>query len=207
MTERASTDFLAIHCSATRPSHNVTAAEVDVWHRDKGWAGIGYNWFIQRGGLIEEGRPRDDQGAHVSGYNDVALGICMAGGVREDDGITAENNFTDEQWKSLDGLVGRMVRCYGSAVVQGHRDFPQVAKECPSFDAIKWAHEQGYPTPNGWESEPTPEKWITTYNGEAGVKEPTPDAPDTMPPGADDEIKIGLQKIIDEAIRLQNLLE
>ena len=161
MTERTSTDFLAIHCAATRPSHNVTAAEIDEWHKAKGWNGIGYNYFIQRGGLVEDGRPRDDQGAHVSGYNAVSLGICMAGGVKEEDGLTAENNFTGEQWKALDSLVERMVRCYGSSVVQGHRDFPQVAKECPSFDAIKWAFDNGYPTPNDWEAEQTPGKWKT----------------------------------------------
>ena len=160
MTKRTGTEFIAIHCSATRQSSNTTEADIDAMHKARGWQGTGYNWFIRNDGMIEEGRPRDDQGAHVSGYNAISLGICMAGGVKED-GVTEENNFTPAQWASLDSLVDRMVRCYGSSVVQGHRDFPQVAKECPSFDAIEWAFEHGYPTPHGWEAEQTPEKWKT----------------------------------------------
>lgn len=161
MTERSATEFIAIHCSATRASSNTTAADIDAMHKARGWQGIGYNWFIQRGGTIEEGRPRDDQGAHVSGYNAVSLGICMAGGVAED-GVTAENNFTKAQWASLDSLTERMVRCYSSAVVQGHRDFPEVAKECPCFDAIEWAFKHGYPTPNDWQAEMETGKWLTS---------------------------------------------
>ena len=160
MTTRTGTEFIAIHCSATRASSDTTAADIDKMHKDRGWKGIGYNWFIQRDGTLEEGRPRDEQGAHVSGYNHISLGICMSGGVTED-GVTAENNFTAAQWAALDGLVDRMTRCYSHAVVQGHRDFPQVAKECPSFDAIKWAHEHGYPTPHGLKCEEHPEKWKT----------------------------------------------
>ena len=160
MVDRTGTKFIAIHVSATRPSDNTTAADIDAMHKARGWKGIGYNYFIQRDGTVEEGREPDEQGAHVSGYNEIALGICMAGGVKED-GITPENNMTESQWASLDYLVGRRLRAYTSAVVQGHRDFPQVAKECPCFDAIKWAFEHGYPTPNDWESEQTPEKWRT----------------------------------------------
>ena len=159
MTHRTGTDYLVIHCSATRPSQDVDADWIDELHKDKGWAGIGYNWFIKRDGTIEEGRPRDDQGAHVAGYNHCSLGICMSGGVKED-GITAENNFTKAQWASLDSLVERMVRCYGHSVVQGHRNFPEVAKECPCFDAIKWAFKPGYPTYDNLESEPE-RKWLT----------------------------------------------
>ena len=84
----------------------------------------------------------------------------MSGGVKED-GTTAENNFTDEQWASLKNLVGDMVEDFPEAVVQGHRDFPEVAKECPCFDAIAWANKNGYPTPNGWDSEQEQGKWLT----------------------------------------------
>jgi len=160
MTHRTGTDYIAIHCSATRPSQDVDAAWIDELHKAKGWDSIGYNWFIKCDGTIEEGRPRDDQGAHVSGYNHCSLGVCMSGGVTEEDGITAENNFSKAQWASLDSLVDRMVRCYSHSVVIGHRDYPDVAKECPSFDAIKWAFDHGYPVYNDWESEPE-RKWLT----------------------------------------------
>ena len=144
--ERKSTDFIVIHCAATRPSLDVDAAMIDKWHKAKGWQGIGYQWVIKRDGTIEEGRERDAQGAHVSGYNAVSLGICMAGGVSEKDGKTPECNYSKAQWVALESLVERMVRCYSSAVVQGHRDFPDVAKACPCFDAIPWAESKGFPT-------------------------------------------------------------
>ncbi len=160
LMQRVGTKFIAIHVSATRPSDNTTAADIDAMHKAKGWKGIGYNYFIQRDGTTEQGREPDEQGAHVSGYNDIALGICMAGGVKED-GVTPENNMTEAQWKNLEYLVGRRLMAYTSAVVQGHRDFPQVAKECPCFDAIKWAYDLGYPTPQGLKAEPHPERWKT----------------------------------------------
>ena len=30
-------DTIVIHCSATRAGHDVTAAVIDAWHRDRGF--------------------------------------------------------------------------------------------------------------------------------------------------------------------------
>lgn len=133
---RDRTDFIAVHCSATAPHQDIGRADIDRWHRAKGWNGIGYNFVIRRDGTIEEGRPRDAIGAHVEGYNSVALGICMVGGVASNG--TAENNFTNDQWVSLTALLKDLQKVYPKAAIQGHRDFPKVAKACPSFDVKKW---------------------------------------------------------------------
>lgn len=136
-TPRPRCDFLAVHCSATKPSQNVDEHEIAIWHKAKGWLDIGYNIVIPRDGSIQVGRPLDYCGAHVEGYNSRALGICLVGGVAESDG-RPENNFTDKQFAAL--LVAlRFCKLYApEARIRGHRDFPNVAKDCPSFDVRAW---------------------------------------------------------------------
>ena len=60
------------------------------------------------------------------------------GGVSEDDFTKPENNFTPDQFKALARLLSVLRKKYPDAVVQGHRDFPKVAKACPSFDVREW---------------------------------------------------------------------
>lgn len=130
------TDFIAVHCADTRASMDIGEAEIRQWHLDRKWEDIGYNVVIRRSGLIEIGRPLDYQGAHVEGYNRRAVGVCLVGG-KGDDGAPA-NNFTTAQFTSL-LLTLRFLRAYApGARIQGHRDFPNVAKACPSFDVRQW---------------------------------------------------------------------
>ncbi len=138
-TPRLRTDFIAVHCSATKPSQNVDEDEIRRWHMAKGWADIGYNIVIPRDGTIQIGRSLDYRGAHVEGYNFRALGICLVGGI--DESGKAEDNFTDAQRLALlDAL--RFCRRYAPAArIQGHRDFPNVAKDCPSFDVREWLRQ------------------------------------------------------------------
>lgn len=135
--KRARTDFIAVHCAATRPSQDIGRSEIDRWHRANGWAGIGYQYVIRRDGTLEVGRPLEAVGSHVQGFNEVSVGICLAGGVAED-GKTPEDNFTPAQKATLAGLLRVLKSTYPKATVQGHRDFPKVAKACPSFDVKKW---------------------------------------------------------------------
>lgn len=134
---RDRTDYIVVHCSATRPSQDIGRADIDRWHRAKGWNGIGYNYVIRRDGTLEVGRPLEAVGSHVLGYNEVSVGICLAGGVAED-GKTPEDNFTPAQKDTLAKAVRILLKEYPKATVQGHRDFPKVAKACPSFDVKKW---------------------------------------------------------------------
>lgn len=134
---RTRTDFIAVHCSATKPSQDIGRADIDRWHRAQGWNGIGYHYVIRRDGTLEVGRPLEAVGSHVQGYNEVSVGICLAGGVAED-GKTSEDNFTPAQKNTLAKAVRILLNEYPKATVQGHRDFPKVAKACPSFDVKKW---------------------------------------------------------------------
>lgn len=135
-TPRSRTDFIAVHCSATPPTANVDENEIRKWHIARGWTDIGYNIVILRDGVIQIGRPLDHMGAHVEGYNDRSLGVCLVGGV---DAVGhAEDNFTEKQKLSLVATL-RFCRLYApGAKILGHRDFPNVSKDCPSFDVRAW---------------------------------------------------------------------
>ena len=84
MTDRKRTDFIAVHCSATRPSMDVGVKEIDQWHRARGFSGgVGYHYVIRRDGTLEHGRAEAAVGAHVEGYNHNSVGVCLGGGVIE----------------------------------------------------------------------------------------------------------------------------
>ena len=136
--DRSKTDYIAIHCSATSEKQNFGAADIDKWHRSKGWACIGYHYVIKRDGTLEEGRKETQIGAHVADWNAVSLGICLIGGIDADDHTKAEDNYTDAQWETLKKLLKELKVRYPKAKIQGHRDFPKVAKACPCFDVKTW---------------------------------------------------------------------
>ena len=142
-------NHLVVHCSATRATADVGAADIRLWHKRQGWVDIGYHYVIKRDGTVEKGRPDDQPGAHVHGYNSKSLGICMVGGLAPD-GKRGENNFTPAQFAALKTLLGTLSARYPNAKVLGHRDLSpdrngdgkitrnEWLKECPSFDAISW---------------------------------------------------------------------
>ncbi len=49
-------DTIIIHCSATRAGQDFTAADIDRWHRQRGFRSIGYHFVIRLDGTIEPGR-------------------------------------------------------------------------------------------------------------------------------------------------------
>lgn len=143
---RLKTSYIAIHCSATRPSMDIGVKEIRQWHKNQGWEDIGYHYVIRRDGKLERGRAEGVMGAHVAGYNSTSLGVCLVGGVDPKDFRKPQNNFTPEQFATLKELLTRLCDKYPDARVLGHRDFPRVSKACPSFDARAWAKRNGFPT-------------------------------------------------------------
>jgi N-acetylmuramoyl-L-alanine amidase len=135
MRLRQRTDLIVIHCAATKPGMDIGAAEIDRWHRERGFAAIGYHFVIRRNGALELGRDLMVTGAHVAGHNHRSVGICLVGGI--DDHGRPDDNFTPAQWARLEDLVESLARRFPGARVIGHRNLDH-GKACPSFDAIGW---------------------------------------------------------------------
>jgi N-acetylmuramoyl-L-alanine amidase len=142
---RKRTNWLVIHCSATRAVMDVGAADIRRWHRAQGWTDIGYHYVIRRSGKVEAGRPLQSIGTHVKGHNTDSVGICLAGGLNNET-FKPENNYTPQQWEALTRLLKTLLVKYPKAKVRGHRDFPNVQKACPCFSVIPWAKKNGFPT-------------------------------------------------------------
>ena len=129
-------EWLVVHCSATMAKMDIGVHEIDRWHKDRGWAGIGYHYVIRRNGKIEKGRTEDKVGAHVKGYNSDSIGVCVVGGIDEQG--HSEANYTPAQYHSLRQLLTDLKSRYPVAKLRGHRDFPNVHKSCPCFDVRAW---------------------------------------------------------------------
>ena len=132
----ASIEYIAIHCSATKRSIDVTAEKINEWHKRRGWDEIGYHFFIRKGGHIEIGRDLDERGAHVKGFNTNSWGVCLEGGLNENG--KPEDNFDEEQYTSLKVLISTLKLMAYNAQVKGHNEFPNVAKACPCFSVQDW---------------------------------------------------------------------
>jgi N-acetylmuramoyl-L-alanine amidase len=122
---------IIIHCSATPEGRDYTVADIDRWHKARGWRGIGYHYVIYRDGSVHAGRPVEQIGAHCTGHNANSIGICYIGGVSAD-GKTPKDTRTPAQRIALRELVEELRAKYPGATVHGHREF--APKACPSFD-------------------------------------------------------------------------
>jgi len=122
---------IIVHCSATEQGKDFKAADIDCWHKERGFRCIGYHYVIDLDGTIEIGRPVDQIGAHAIGRNAHSIGICYIGGLKNDKPFDTR---TPAQFRSINILVESLRRVFGKdLVVFGHRD---VAKTyCPCFDA------------------------------------------------------------------------
>lgn len=121
---------LIIHCSATPEGKDYTVADIDRWHRQRGFKMIGYHYVIYRDGCIHTGRPLEMVGAHCKGHNTHSIGICYIGGL--DPTGRAKDTRTPEQKDSLWALVQALRKQFPNATVHGHNEFAN--KDCPCFD-------------------------------------------------------------------------
>lgn len=144
-------DAIVIHCSATRAGQDIHAADIDKWHKERGFKEIGYHYVIDLDGSVEFGRALPKDGAHCNtsgtsgvNYNKHSIGICYVGGLDEN-GEPADTR-TDEQKTAMHELVLRLIEKYPIVEVIGHRDASpdkngdgiisrnEWIKQCPCFD-------------------------------------------------------------------------
>jgi N-acetylmuramoyl-L-alanine amidase len=140
-------DLIVIHCSATKETSRLTPLALDRMHRQRGFNGCGYHYYIERDGKINSMRPSEKVGAHARGYNAHSLGICYEGGL--DKNGRAADTRTERQKVSLRALVKVLRQLYPTINrVVGHRDLSadrngdgvitpdEWTKQCPCFDVV-----------------------------------------------------------------------
>lgn len=122
---RKATRRIVLHHSAS--GANTTWQDIQKWHLNNGWAGIGYHYVIHPDGSIYRGRPEGAAGAHA--YQDSSheansdgIGICLIG------------NFetgapTEAQLAGVVELVRDIWTRYPGIPVIGHKDV--MATACP----------------------------------------------------------------------------
>ncbi len=121
---------LVIHCADTPKGVYFDVDDIRKWHTvERGWSDVGYHYIILLDGIIQKGREDATPGAHVKGHNKSSIGICYIGGA---DG---EDTRTTAQKASLVHLISVLRRLYPDSMVMGHRDFKDVTKDCPCFNA------------------------------------------------------------------------
>jgi N-acetylmuramoyl-L-alanine amidase len=114
-----------IHCSDTPDDREVDIADITRWHKERGFATIGYHFVIKRSGKIQSGRPVLDLGAHVEHHNKDNIGICLVG----------RHKFTLAQFRSLewliDSLLGDVLKVPREAIFTHNYYNPN--KSCPNI--------------------------------------------------------------------------
>lgn len=124
-------DLIVNHCADTPPSLDGGLAEIDRWHKEKGWSGCGYHFIVRKDGTIENGRPLTEVGAHTYGQNKNSIGICWFGGSKGlDDRTEAQKEALIQLHSDLrEKLPNPNIR------IASHSEFSD--KRCPNFNAFK----------------------------------------------------------------------
>ena len=127
--------YIVIHCSDTPEGREVTAEEIDRWHRQRGFMMIGYHYVIRLDGTVEHGRPLFMKGAACAKKDCNACGIhiCYVGG-RNNQGFTVDTR-TEAQKAALKSLLVNLKKQFPQAIISGHRDWDK-GKACPCFNAM-----------------------------------------------------------------------
>jgi hypothetical protein len=134
---------IIIHCAATPNGRWHDVRDIDEWHKARGFhrqdefrkkfnpefVAIGYHFVIYNNGAVATGRHLDEIGAHAKGFNSRSIGICLIG----------TDKFSIAQWENLRGNIEGLLARYPAAKrIIGHRDLPDVHKECPGFSVADW---------------------------------------------------------------------
>jgi N-acetylmuramoyl-L-alanine amidase len=137
-------DLIVVHCTATREDQRLTESMLEERHRERGFNGCGYHFYVRRDGLIVSMRALERAGAHARGYNAHSVGIAYEGGLDRDG--NPKDTLTSWQHHSLRVLVKALLIDYPGSRVVGHRDLSpdmdedgrispkEWMKQCPCFD-------------------------------------------------------------------------
>lgn len=127
--------YIVVHCTAS--SQSWTEKELLAEFKRKGWKRPGYHYVVLKDGRVKQLLEPKEVANGVKGWNSESVHVAYVGGVDTGNGLKPVDNRTEAQKKSLLALLKLLRKRWPEAKIQGHRDFPKVAKACPCFDAKK----------------------------------------------------------------------
>ena len=152
-SHRSGTSEIILHHAEA--SH-ASVEDVNQWHLNNGWTGIGYNYYIRKDGTIWRGRPEWAVGAHAIGHNDKSIGICC-------EGAYMTETMPAAQLAALKDLIRDIMSRYSNLKLLRHKDVNET--DCPGVN-FPWAEVQRYAQPDMKEDEPVKiEKKKVLLNG------------------------------------------
>ena len=128
--------YIVIHCTATPQTTTIESIK-RYWKEQRGWGDTaGYHYIIEADGevtqLVDEAK--NSNGVYM--HNSECLNIAYIGGIDKDG--KPKDTRTPRQENAMFDLIVTLTEKYKGAKALGHRDFPNVAKACPSFDVKTW---------------------------------------------------------------------
>lgn len=111
-------EIILHHAEASKCS----VEDIHSWHKNQGWAGIGYHYFIRKDGKIYKGRLDNAVGSHCLGHNKDTLGICFEGAYNEE-------TMPQVQIQAGRELISYLKAKYNISLVKRHKDLNNT--DCP----------------------------------------------------------------------------
>lgn len=134
-SNRRTINKIILHCSATPEGEDFSVEQIRQMHLARGFADIGYHWYITRDGKIHKGRDEAKIGAHTTGQNSHSIGVCYCGGCPprtvKNWANQGKDTRTPAQRAAIIRLCKELKSRYPSATLHGHNEFAN--KACPSF--------------------------------------------------------------------------
>lgn len=124
-------EYLTIHCTATQENATVTAIE-RYWREVLKWKSPGYHIIVNRDGKFTVLADFNRVTNGVKGFNLNSIHISYIGGINKYG--KPVDNLSEKQFKTIDFAIKILSEKLPNIKIQGHRDFPKVAKACPCFN-------------------------------------------------------------------------
>lgn len=164
-TRRSKTDEVILHHAE---ASSATVWDINDWHLNNGWTGIGYHYYIRKDGSVYRGRPEWALGAHAVGHNDRSIGICC-------EGAYMTETMPAAQLASLKALLRDIMGRYGKLQLLRHKDVNST--DCPGKN-FPWAEAQDYMSEEKEEHKVTQKEFEAMYNVVNPLYKTIDDVPD-----------------------------
>jgi len=130
-------DYIVVHCTGT-PKGVKPDALLSYWKEHLGWRSPGYHFLIDTQGVLHKLHPIEKPSNGVAGHNAKSIHVSYVGGGGYVNGakfIAPQDDRSSAQKATMVDVLKQLKRQFPKAEILGHRDFPNVKKACPSFDA------------------------------------------------------------------------